>query len=147
MSAGGDARSLYVARSQSLSGARDGSRALTHAGAGARFDLFPDPEIRQTASYKVSSAYVVDKKTNQFWVCTVRYNFTSSEANNGDCVVLPPLVGLPSLGESYLMRPVSGNATISQSLPIIWFIEPATGDVQFCALRHPGVCVQLSLPE
>ena len=90
---------------------------------------------------------MADKKANQFWVCTVRYNFTSSEANNGDCGALPPSVGRPSLGESYLMRPVSGNATISQPLPVIWFIEPATGDIQFCALRHPGVCVQLSLTE
>jgi hypothetical protein len=29
---------------------------------------------------------------------------------------------------------------------VIWFIEPTSGAIQFCAVRHAGACVKLTLP-
>jgi hypothetical protein len=120
-----------------------GSPAFAQA---ARYELFPEPEVRQNATNRTASAYVVDKKNNQFWICTARYDYRDPTANNGDCVVLPTDIGRPSLSETYKARAVTGSAPISTFLPIIWFIEPASGAVQFCALRHAGSCVRLTLP-
>jgi hypothetical protein len=113
----------------------------------ARYELFPEPDVRQTATNRSASAYVVDKKNNQFWICTARYNFRDLTANSGDCVELPLDIGRPSISETYNARPVIGSAPISAFLPVIWFIEPATGAMQFCAIRHAGSCVQLTLPR
>jgi hypothetical protein len=41
-----------------------------------RFELFPEPDVRQAATNRTASAYVVDKKVNQFWICTARYDFS-----------------------------------------------------------------------
>ena len=49
-----------------------GSSALAQT---ARYELFPEPHVRQNATNRSASAYVVDKKNNQFWICTARYNF------------------------------------------------------------------------
>jgi hypothetical protein len=113
----------------------------------ARYELFPEPDVRQTATNRSASAYVVDKKNNQLWICTARYNFRDLTANSGDCVELPLDIGRPSVSETYNARPVIGSAPISAILPVIWFIEPATGAMQFCAIRHAGSCVQLTLPR
>jgi hypothetical protein len=67
-------------------------------------------------------------------------------ANNGDCVLLPLDIGRPSLNVSYNVRVVSGSAPISAFLPVVWFIEPTSGAIQFCAIRHAGACVQITLP-
>jgi hypothetical protein len=120
-----------------------GSPAIAQGG---RYELVPEPDVKQTSSNRVTSAYVVDKKANQFWICTVRYNFQDLTANNGDCVKLAADIGRPWLGEAYDMRAVTGSAGINAFLPVIWFIEPASGDVQFCALRHAGLCVRMNLP-
>jgi len=40
-----------------------------------RYELFPEPEVRQTATNRTASAHVIDKKNNQFWMCTARYNY------------------------------------------------------------------------
>ena len=112
-----------------------------------RYELFPEPEVRQTATNRTASAYVIDKKNNQFWMCTVRYNYRDLTANNGDCVELPVDIGRPSISEAYHARPVTGSSPISAFLPVIWFIEPASGATQFCALRHAGACVRLTLPR
>ena len=119
-----------------------GSSALAQT---ARYELFPEPHVRQNATNRSASAYVVDKKNNQFWICTARYNFRDLTDNSGDCVELPLDIGRPSISESYNARPVTGSAPISAFLPVIWFIEPATGAIQFCAIRHAGSCVQLTL--
>jgi hypothetical protein len=121
-----------------------GSPALAQT---ARYELFPEPDVRQIATNRSASAYVVDKKNNQFWICTARYNFGDLTANNGDCVELPLDIGRPSISETYNARPVTGSAPISAFLPVIWFIEPASGATQFCALRHAGACVRLTLPR
>ena len=113
----------------------------------ARYELFPEPDVRQNATNRSASAYVVDKKNNQFWICTARYNFRDLTANNGECVEVPLDIGRPSISETYNARPVIGSAPISAFLPVIWFIEPATGAMQFCAIRHAGSCVQLTLPR
>ena len=118
--------------------------ALTQA---ARYELFPEREVRQTATNHTASAYVVDKKNSQFWICTARYNVRDLTANSGDCVEPPLDIERPSISESYNARPVTGSAPISAFLPVIWFIEPATGAMQFCAIRHAGSCVQLTLPR
>jgi hypothetical protein len=113
---------------------------------GGRYEVVPQPDVRQTSTNRVTSAYVIDKKANQFWICTARYNFQDLTANNGDCVKLPSDIGRPSLTEAYDMRAVTGSAAISVFLPVFWFIEPTSGEVQFCAVRHAGLCVQMNLP-
>ena len=113
---------------------------------GGRYELVPEPDLRQTPTNRVTSAYVIDKKANQFWICTARYNFQDLTANNGDCVKLPSDIGRPALTEAYDMRAVTGSAAISIFLPVFWFIEPTSGEVQFCAVRHAGLCVQMNLP-
>ena len=113
---------------------------------GGRYELVPEPDVRQTSTNRVTSAYVIDKKANQFWICTARYNFQDLTANNGDCVKLPSDIGRPSLTEAYDMRAVTGSAAMSVFLPVFWFIEPTSGEVQFCAVRHAGLCVQMNLP-
>jgi hypothetical protein len=120
-----------------------GSPAFALAG---RYELVPEPDVRQTSTNRVASAYVIDKGANQFWICTARYNFQDLAANNGDCVKLPTDIGRPSLTEAYDMRAVTGSAAISPFLPVFWFIEPTSGEVQFCAVRHAGLCVQMNLP-
>jgi hypothetical protein len=96
---------------------------------GGRYELVPEPDVRQTSTNRVTSAYVVDKKANQFWICTARYNFQDLTANNGDCVKLPSDIGRPSLAEAYDMRAVTGSAAISVFLSVFWFIEPTGGEV------------------
>src|SRR5258707_13637820 len=76
---------------------------------GGRYELVPEPDVRQTSTNRVTSAYVIDKKANQFWICTARYNFQDLTANNGDCVQLPSDIGRPSLSETYDVRPVIGT--------------------------------------
>ena len=80
-----------------------GSPAIAQAG---RYELFPEPDVRpaSSAENRVASAYVIDKKANQFWICTVRYDFRDLTANNGDCVKLPVDIGRPSLTEAYDVR-------------------------------------------
>ena len=111
-----------------------------------RYELFPEPDVGQTATNRTASAYVVDKKGNQFRICTARYDFRDLTANNGDCVKLPLDIGRPTLTESYDAQAVTGTTSVSAFLPVIWFIEPATGAIQFCAVRHAGACVGLTLP-
>src|ERR1700692_4683404 len=104
-----------------------GDRAAAPASAkGGRYELVPEPDVRQTSTNRVTSAYVIDKKANQFWICTARYNFQDLTANNGDCVKLPSDIGRPSLTEAHDMRPVTGTAAISAYLPVFWFIEPTS---------------------
>ena len=111
-----------------------------------RYELFPEPDVRQSATNRTASAYIVDKKENQFWICTARYDFRDLTANNGDCVKLPLDIGRPSLTENYNAQAVTGSTAVGAFLPVVWFIEPATGAVQFCAIRHAGACVGLKLP-
>jgi hypothetical protein len=59
------------------------------AAPGARYELFPEQEERWSTDHRTTSAYVLDKKDNRFWICTVRYNFNSEKDNNGDCQPLP----------------------------------------------------------
>jgi hypothetical protein len=120
-----------------------GSTAIAQ---GSRFELFPEPDVRQNATNRTASAYVVDKKDDQFWICTARYNYRDLTANNGECLKLAAEIGRPSLSDAYAARAVTGSATINQLLPVIWFIEPMSGDVQFCDIRHAGLCVRISLP-
>jgi hypothetical protein len=117
--------------------------ALAQAG---RYELVPEPDVRQTSSNRVASAYVIDKKANQFWICTARYQSQDLTANNGDCVKLPADIGRPSLTETYEVHPVTGSTSISTFLPVVWFIEPTSGEVQFCTIRHAGLCVRMNLP-
>ncbi len=113
---------------------------------GGRYELVPEPDVRQTSSNRVASVYVIDNKANQFWICTVRFNYQDLTANNGDCVKLSTDIGRPSLSEAYNVHAVTGSAAISAFLPVIWFIDPTSGEVQFCAVRHAGLCVRMNLP-
>jgi hypothetical protein len=116
---------------------------LAHAG---RYELVPEPDVRQSSTNRVASAYVIDKKASQFWICTARYNFQDLTANNGDCVRLSADIGRPSLTETSDVRAVTGTTAIGAFLPVFWFIEPNSGEVQFCAVRHAGLCVRMNLP-
>src|ERR1700730_10078496 len=62
--------------------------------------------------------------------------------------ILPDLIydSHPSLTETSDVRAVTGSAAISAFLPVFWFIEPTSGEVQFCAVRHAGLCVRMKLP-
>ena len=119
------------------------SPVLARAG---RYELIPEPDVRQSSTNRLASAYVIDKKANQFWICTVRYHYLDLTANNGDCVRLPTDIGRPSLSEAYDVRPVTGSAGLGSDLPVFWFIEPTSGEDQFCAIRHAELCVQMKLP-
>jgi hypothetical protein len=112
---------------------------------GARYEIFPSPDVRKTSTNWVNSAYAVDKKDNQFWICTARYDFSSNGADQGECVKLPSDIGRPSVTEKYAVSAVTGTVPYGAFLPVLWFVEPATGDVQFCALRATGICVRMSL--
>jgi hypothetical protein len=120
-----------------------GSPAVAQAG---RYELVPEPDVRQNSSNRVASAYVIDKKADQFWICTVRYNFQDLTANDGDCIKLPADIGRPSLTEAYDLRAVTDSTGISAFLPVFWSIESISGEVQFCAVRHAGLCVRMNLP-
>jgi hypothetical protein len=119
------------------------SPVFAHAG---RYELIPESDVRQSSTNRVASAYVIDKKANQFWICTARYNFQDLTTNNGDCVRLSADIGRPSLTETSDVRAVTGTTAISAFLPVFWFIEPISGEVQFCAVRHAGLCVRMNLP-
>ena len=109
---------------------------------GMRYELFPEPDVGGAASYRTANAYVVDKKENRFWVCSARYSYRDLTANNGSCVKLDSTIGL---NETYVAHAVTGSATINPFLPVTWFIDPASGDVQFCDMRHAGLCVKMGL--
>jgi hypothetical protein len=98
------------------------------------------------SSNRVASAYVIDKTANEFWICTVRYNYQDLTTNNGDCVKLPTDIGRPSLTEAYDARAVTGSAAMNAFLPVIWFFETTNGEIQFCAICHAGLCVRMNLP-
>ena len=85
----------------------------------------------------MASAYVIDKKANEFGICTARYNFQNLTANNGDGVQLPSDIGRPSLTETSDVRAVTGSAAISDFLPF-------SGSSN--AARHAGLCVRMKLP-
>ncbi len=68
---------------------------------GIRYELFPEPDVGGTASYRTANADVVDKTINQFWVCSLRYDCRDLAANNGACVKLERTVGRPSLDERF----------------------------------------------
>ncbi|KRQ09311.1 hypothetical protein [Bradyrhizobium manausense] len=110
-----------------------------------RYELFPEPDVRSNTTYRTATAYVVDKKENQFWICSARYGYHDLTANNGSCVKLAATVGRPSLNENYVAHAVTGSAMINPFFPVIWFIDPNGGDVQFCDIRHAGLCVKIDL--
>lgn len=117
------------------------------AAPGARYEVFPEQEEHWSTDHRTTSAYVIDKQDNRVWICTVRYNFNSERDNTGDCQTLPVAVGRPSLTPAFESQAVLGSSLISSNLPLFWFIEPTTGDLQFCAPRHPGVCVKMKPPQ
>ena len=41
------------------------SPVLAHAGC---YELIPEPDVRQSSTNRVASAYVIDKKASQFWI-------------------------------------------------------------------------------
>jgi hypothetical protein len=60
--------------------------------------------------------------------------------------VLASDIGRPRLTERYRTAPILGATLNGAHLPVFWFIEPSSGDVQFCDPRHAGVCVHIVLP-
>jgi hypothetical protein len=113
---------------------------------GSRYQIFAMPDVRKASANWVNSAYVVDKKENQFWTCAAPYDFSSQELNNGDCANPSSSIGRPLVSEKYTTSAVVGSTPYGAFLPVLWFIEPATGNVESCALRATGMCVHLKLP-
>jgi hypothetical protein len=103
--------------------------ALEADAQGARYES-PEPNVHQAERYRVNSTYLGDKKDNQFWVCTARYDYLSGERNQGECVRLPDEVGRPSLTENYTAKAVVGSTPYGAFLPVLWFIDPTSGDIQ-----------------
>ena len=73
--------------------------------------------------------------------------FRDRTANNGDRVKLPLDIGRPSLTENYHAQAVTGSTQVNAYLPLIWFIEPAIGAVQFCAVPTQGRTSGLRCPD
>lgn len=73
--------------------------------------------------------------------------FRDRTANNGDRVKLPLDIGRPSLTENYHAQAVTGSTQVNAYLPVIWFIEPAIGAVQFCAVPTQGRTSGLRCPD
>jgi hypothetical protein len=46
--------------------------------------------------------------------------------------------------ENYTTKAVVGSTPYGPFRPVMWFIDPTSGDIQFCALRHAGICIQMS---
>jgi hypothetical protein len=111
-----------------------GSPALAQAG---RYELVPEPDVRQNSSNRVASAYVIDKKANQFWICTARYNFQDLTANNGDCVKLAADIGRPSLTEAYDLRAVTGSPVSVLFFPYSGLSNPAAVRFSFAPYVTP----------
>jgi len=44
-----------------------------------------------------------------------------------------------------MLPSVTGSATINPFLPVIWFIDPASGGVQFRDIHYAGLCVKMGL--
>ena len=52
----------------------------------------------------------------------------------------------PAVAEAtYLAHALTDSATINPILPVIWFIDPASGDVQFRDTRQAGLCAKVGL--
>src|ERR1700722_3425907 len=85
------------------------SPIVAHAG---RYELIPEPDVRQVSTNRVASAFVIDKKASQFWICTARYNFQDLTANNGDCVRLSADIGWASPAQAPGVRAGTRATTI-----------------------------------
>jgi hypothetical protein len=102
-----------------------------------RYELFPDLDVRSNTSCRTASAHVVDMKENQLCLfCALQLPRPDSEqwfvrqARSDD---------RPAFAERDLCaHAVTGSATINPFLPVIWSIDPASGAVQFCDIRHAG---------
>jgi hypothetical protein len=122
-------------------------RSCGFAGARAgRYELVPEPDVRQSSTNRVASAYVIDKKANEFWICTARYNFQNLTANNGDGVQLPSDIGRSSLTETSDVRAVTGSAAISDFLPYSGSSNPPAVRFNFVPHGMLDLCVRMKLP-
>jgi hypothetical protein len=112
---------------------------------GMRYGLFHEPDVGGSASYRAANAFVVDKKENQFWVLGALQ--LSRPHREQWCVRQARRDGRrPSLNEKYVAHVVTGSAMINPFLPVLWFIDPDSGELQFCDIRHAGLCVKIGLP-
>ncbi|MGY8676605.1 hypothetical protein Q2941_02125 [Bradyrhizobium sp. UFLA05-153] len=111
-----------------------------------RYELLPEPDVKSNTSYRTAAAYVVDKNENQFFVCSARYNYRDLTANNGSCVKLDPTIGRPSLNETHVAHAVTGLHD-GQPVPAGDLVyRPRQRGCSIRAIRHPGLCVKISLP-
>ena len=112
-----------------------------------RYDLFPEPDVRQaqpTAQRQPTSSTRRSTNSGSARRDTI---FRDRTANNGDRVKLPLDIGRPSLTENYHAQAVTGSTQVNAYLPVIWFIEPAIGAVQFCAVPTQGRTSGLRCPD
>src|ERR1700684_706048 len=119
------------------------SPVLAHAG---RYELISEPDIRHHPPPGWHQPMSSTRGPASFWICTARYSFQDLTADNGDYVRLSADIGRPSLTETSDVRAVTRTTAIGAFLAVFWFIEPTSGEVQFCAVRHAGLCVRMNLP-
>ena len=51
---------------------------------------------------------------------------------------------VPQIGGTH--KAIHVLAAANPFLPVLWFIDPDSSDVQFCDIRHAGLCVKIGLP-
>jgi hypothetical protein len=56
---------------------------------GGRYEIFPEPSVRQAERYRINSVYVVDKKESQFWICTPATNIFRADVIKGSASGCP----------------------------------------------------------
>lgn len=105
---------------------------------GIRYELFPERDVGGAASYRTANAYVVDKKENQFWVCSARYNHRDLSANNGACVKPDATVGRHSLNEKYVAHAVTGSGRSTRSCRCSGLSIPTAATFNFARSVTPG---------
>jgi len=102
----------------------------------SRYELFPEPEVRQSATNRTASAHVVD---------AARYDFRDLTANNGDCLTLPADVRRPSFSETC---PTGERDCLDQRISSRDLVHRTDFRRDSVLLRcaRPGACVKLTLP-
>lgn len=108
---------------------------------GTTFTVVPEFHEVQSGRY-VFQAFVVNKKDNVIWHCSVQI-IVSSTTFRGQC-------GRVAKTSALHITPTTEIASVGRGLgsavwPALWFIEPATGELHFCTLTTAPVdrCIKL----
>jgi hypothetical protein len=109
-----------------------------------RYELFPEPDVRQAATNRTASAYVVDKQGQPILDLHGAIRFFATGR-----LIMGIASSFHSISED-LRSPKTTtpkSTQVNAYLPVIWFIEPAIGAVQFCAVPTQGRTSGLRCPD